>query len=248
MITATANQQGGRAARRVVAWPPLAPDARVTVVIPTKNEEGLIAEIIESARPHAAEILVVDGHSTDRTRVIAAAMGARVVLDAGLGKGEALRRSLVEARHDILVFIDADGSHDPRDIPHLVDPIRRGEAELVIASRTRGGSDELHGTAEQLLRYIGSQLIMLAINYRWQVRLTDSQNGFRALRRDAARALRLKANLTTIEQEMLMRALKCGCRVVEIPSHEFERRWGVSKVSVWRLWWAYLWSLMRNIV
>jgi hypothetical protein len=58
----------------------------------------------------------------------------------------------------------------------------------------------------------------------------------------------MKANLTTIEQEMLMRALKRGCRVVEIPSHEFERRWGVSKVSVWRLWWAYGWSLLRNIV
>ena len=119
---------------------------------------------------------------------------------------------------------------------------------MVIGSRTRGGSDELHGTAEQLLRYVGSQLIMLAINYRWRVRLTDSQNGFRALRRDVARALRLKSNLTTIEQEMLMRALKSGCRVVEVPSHEFERRWGVSKVRVWRLWWAYLWSLARNIV
>ena len=247
MTTRTADQKAGRAARRVVSWPPLGPDAGVTVVIPTKNEEGLIAEIIDAARPHAAEILVVDGHSTDRTRDIAAQMGARVVLDAGRGKGEALRRSFVEARHDILVFIDADGSHEPKDIPRLVEPIRRGDAELVIASRTRGGSDELHGTAEQLLRYIGSQVIMLAINYRWQVRLTDSQNGFRALRRDAARALRLKANLTTIEQEMLMRALKCGCRVVEIPSHEFERRWGVSKVSVWRLWWAYLWSLIRNI-
>jgi glycosyltransferase involved in cell wall biosynthesis len=247
MTIRTADQKAGRAARREVSWPPLGPDAGVTVVIPTKNEEGLIAEIIGAARPHAAEILVVDGHSTDRTREIAAEMGARVILDAGRGKGEALRRSFVEARHDILVFIDADGSHEPNDIPRLVEPIRRGDAELVIASRTRGGSDELHGTAEQLLRYIGSQMIMLAINYRWQVRLTDSQNGFRALRRDAARALRLKANLTTIEQEMLMRALKCGCRVVEIPSHEFERRWGVSKVSVWRLWWAYLWSLMRNI-
>jgi len=89
---------------------------------------------------------------------------------------------------------------------------------------------------------------MLAINYRWQVRLTDSQNGFRAVRKDAARTLGLTSNLTTIEQEMLMRALKRGCRVVEIPSHEFERRWGVSKVSVWRLWWAYIWSLLRHIV
>jgi len=247
-MTAGAATGHAQAIRRAVSWPPLNPDAGVTVVIPAKNEEGLIAEIIDAARPHAAEVLVVDGHSTDRTREIALERGARVILDAGRGKGEALRRSFVEARCDILVFIDADGSHDPKDIPLLVEPIRRGEAELVIASRTRGGSDELHGTAEQLLRYIGSQLIMLAINYRWQVRLTDSQNGFRALRRDAALALHLTSNLTTIEQEMLMRALKCGCRVVEVPSHEFERRWGVSKVSVWRLWWAYIWSLLRHLV
>ena len=248
MNAGRSSQTAGRARRRAVPWPLLGLDAGVTVVVPTKNEEGIIAEIIEAIRPHATEILVVDGHSTDRTRDIASEKGVRVVLDAGRGKGEALRRSFVEARHDILVFIDADGSHDPKDIPRLVEPIRRGEAELVIASRTRGGSDELHGTAEQLLRYIGSQIIMLAINYRWHVRLTDSQNGFRALRRDVARRLELKSNLTTIEQEMLMRALKCGCRVVEVPSHEFERRWGVSKVSVWRLWWAYLWSLVRNIL
>src|SRR6266850_3742167 len=231
----------------LVTWPAIAAEAGVTVVIPTKDEEGLIAEIIDAVRPHASEILVVDGHSTDRTREIAAQKGVRVILDAGRGKGEALRRSFGEARHEVLVFIDADGSHDPNDIPRLVDPIVRGDAELVIASRTRGGSDELHGTAEQLLRYIGSQLIMLAINYRWRVRLTDSQNGFRALRRDVALALRLKSDLTTIEQEMLMRALKLGCRVVEVASHEYERRWGVSKVRVWRLWWAYLLNLARNI-
>jgi dolichol-phosphate mannosyltransferase len=248
MNVGASTQHAGRAERRVVSWPALGADAGVTVVIPTKNEEGLIAEMIDAVRPHATEILVVDGHSTDRTRDIAAEKGVRVVLDAGRGKGEALRRSFVEARHDILVFIDADGSHDPQDIPRLVEPIRRGDAELVVASRTRGGSDELHGTGEQLLRYVGSQIIMLAINYRWQVRLTDSQNGFRALRRDVARALNLKSNLTTIEQEMLMRALKCGCRVVEVPSHEFERRWGVSKVNVWRLWLPYLWSLARNIL
>ena len=228
-------------------WPDLDPDSKVSVVIPTKNEEGLIAEIIDAVRPHADEILVIDGHSTDKTRQIAGEKGVRVVLDAGRGKGEALRRSFSEARHELLVFIDADGSHDPNDIPKLVEPIRRGDAELVIASRTRGGSDELHGTAEQLLRYVGSQIIMLAINYRWRVRLTDSQNGFRAIRRDVALSLGLKSNLTTIEQEMLMRALKRGCRVREVASHEFERRWGISKVSVWRLWWAYVWSLVRNI-
>src|SRR4051812_42261286 len=160
-------QRSPRVAAR--EWPAIGVEPGVSVVIPTRDEEGLIAAIVEAVRPHATEILVVDGHSTDRTREIAAACGARVILDAGRGKGEALRRSFTEARGEILVFIDADGSHDPNDIPRLVAPIRQGQAELVIGSRTRGGSDELHGTAEQLLRYVGSQLIMLAINYRWDV-------------------------------------------------------------------------------
>jgi dolichol-phosphate hexosyltransferase len=218
----------------------------VTVVIPSKNEEGLIGEIVDSVRPYG-EVLVIDGHSNDRTREIAAAHGARVVLDGGKGKGQAIRQSLRDATTDIVVFIDADGSHDPRDIPALVAPIAAGDADLVIGSRGRGGSDELHGTVEQLIRYVGSQLIMLAINYRWNVRLTDSQNGFRAIRREVGLALDLRSNLTTIEQEMLMRALKRGYRVAEVPSHEYERRWGVSKVVVWRLWAAYLWSFWRNI-
>jgi len=224
----------------------LAPQ-RVTVVIPTRDEEGLIGEIVDAVRPHADEVLVVDGHSRDKTREIAAARGARVVLDHRKGKGEALRLSITEATGDIVVFIDADGSHDPHDIPALVDPIKAGNADMVIASRGRGGSDELHGTIEHFIRYVGSQLIMLAINYRWNVRLTDSQNGFRAIRRDVAGQLDLQSNLTTIEQEMLMKALKKGFRVSEIASHEYERKWGTSKVVVWKLWFAYLWSFARNI-
>ena len=110
------------------------------------------------------------------------------------------------------------------------------------------GSDELHGTLEQFIRYCGSQIIMLAINYRWDVRLTDSQNGFRAIRKDVARRLGVTSNLTTIEQEMEMKALKQGYRVQEIASHEYERRWVTSKVVVWKLWPAYVWSFLRNLL
>lgn len=208
----------------------------------------MIGEIVDSVRPYADEVLVIDGHSSDRTRDIAVEHGARVELDGGKGKGEALRRSMDVASGDIVVFIDADGSHDPKDIPALVGPIKAGTADMVIGSRGKGGSDELHGTLEQFIRYSGSQIIMLAINYRFGSRLTDSQNGFRAIRRDIGRTLGLRSNLTTIEQEMLMRALKLGYRVDEVPTHEYERRWGTSKVSVWRLWAAYLWSFFRNIV
>ncbi len=219
----------------------------VTVVVPAKNEAGLVGEIVDAVHPYG-DVLVVDGHSTDETRDIALAHGARVVLDGGRGKGQAIRQSLGETTSDIVVFIDADGSHDPKDIPALVAPIAAGDADLVIGSRGKGGSDELHGTIDQFIRYVGSQLIMLAINYRWNVRLTDSQNGFRAIRRDVAVALDMKSNLTTIEQEMLMLALKKGYRVGEIASHEYERRWGTSKVVVWKLWWAYIWSFLRNII
>ena len=223
------------------------PDSRVTVVIPAKDEEGLIGEIVDAVKPYADEVLVIDGHSKDRTRAIALEHGARVIQDNGRGKGEALRLSFDAATTGIVVFIDADGSHDPADIPKLVAPIQAGRADLVIGSRGKGGSDELHGSLSQFIRYVGSQLIMLSINYRWNVRLTDSQNGFRAIRRDVGKRLGLTSNLTTIEQEMLMKALKLGFRVDEVASHEYERRWGTSKVVVWKLWFPYVWSFLRNL-
>lgn len=208
----------------------------------------MIGAIVDAVRPYADEILVIDGHSRDRTRDIAAEHGARIVLDHGKGKGEAVRLAFDEAAGDIVVFIDADGSHEPADIPAMVAPILAGTSDMVVGSRGKGGSDELHGTVGQLIRYIGSQLIMLAINYRWNVRLTDSQNGFRAIRKDVGKRLGLTSNLTTIEQEMLMKALKSGFRVSEIASHEYERKWGTSKVVVWKLWFAYVWSFLRNII
>jgi len=223
------------------------PATQVTVVIPAKDEEGIIGDIIDSVRPYADELLVVDGRSRDRTREIAIARGARVIQDEGHGKGEAIRIAIRAATTGIVVFIDADGSHDPADIPKLVAPIKAGQADLVIGSRGKGGSDELHGTLPQLIRYLGSQIIMLTINYRWDVRLTDSQNGFRAIRKDVGEKLGLTSNLTTIEQEMLMKALKQGFRVSEVASHEYERRWGTSKVVVWRLWFPYVWSFLRNL-
>ena len=224
------------------------PTPAISVVIPTRDEEGLIGEIVDLVRPYADEVLVIDGHSRDRTREIAAEHGARVALDGGKGKGEALRMAFEVATGDIVVFIDADGSHETKDIPAMVAPIIAGQSDMVVGSRGKGGSDELHGTLGQLIRYVGSQIIMLGINYRWNVRLTDSQNGFRAIRRDVGRQLGLTSNLTTIEQEMLMKALKQGFRVAEIPSHEYERRWGTSKVVVWKLWFPYVWSFLRNLI
>jgi dolichol-phosphate mannosyltransferase len=221
---------------------------KTTVVIPAKNEERTIAKIIRRCQPYADEILVVDGHSADNTRRIAEENDARVVLDRGRGKGDGIRIGIQEARGDILVFIDADGSHDPTDIPKMVKPIQEGRADLVVGSRGMGGSDELHGDVEKLIRMIGSDIILIGINKRWKVHLTDSQNGFRAIRTDAARQLDLKENITTIEQEMTMKCLKKGFRVDEVPTHEYKREYGASVIRLKRVWLRYVWSFIKYLI
>jgi len=216
-------------------------------VILTRNEEEGIAEVIRATKPFVDEVYVVDGHSRDRTRDIAAAEGARVLRDHGKGKGDGIRTAIHSIDHDILVFIDADGSHDPADIPKMVAPINEGRADMVVGSRGRGGSDELHGDIQKLLRMIGSDIILIAINYRFKVRLTDSQNGFRAVRTKAARDWNLKENITTIEQEMTIKCLKKGYRVDEIAAHEYARKHGHSTIRLRKVWFRYIWSVVKNI-
>jgi len=218
---------------------------KISVVIPAKNEEKTIAEIIVGAKPYSDEVLVVDGHSTDHTRDIAKKLGARVELDHGRGKGDAIRIAIEKARGDIILFIDADGSHDPHDIPKIVAPILNGEADMVIGSRGRGGSDEAWGTIGDFIRNVGGHMTILAINYRYNARLTDSQNGFRALTTVLAKKLNLKEDITTIEQEMLTKALKLKARVTDVPSHEYKRKFGNSRFKVWKVAPRYIWSILK---
>lgn len=220
---------------------------KVSAVIPARNEEPMIREIIERTRPYADEVLVVDGHSRDRTVEIARECGARVVSDNGKGKGDAIRVAAAAAAHEIVVFLDADGSHDPADIPRMIEAIQRDEADLVIGSRGKGGSDELHGDIEKLLRMVGSDLILIGINIRFKSHLTDSQNGFRAIRRDVFLKLGLKENITTIEQEMTMKCLKKGFVVSEVPTHEYARRHGTSTIHLRKVWFRYIYSFLKNL-
>jgi glycosyltransferase involved in cell wall biosynthesis len=220
----------------------------VCAVILARNEEENIKEILLQVRPFVDQVVVVDGHSVDGTRAVAERVGAKVLLDHGKGKGDGIRTAIEELDCEVMVFMDADGSHDPHDIPKLVRPILDDEADMVVGSRGRGGSDELHGDLYKLLRLIGSDIILIIINYRFNVRLTDSQNGFRAIRTSAAKTLNLKENITTIEQEMTIKVLKKGYRVSEIASHEYARRHGRSVISLRKVWFRYIWSVIKNIM
>jgi dolichol-phosphate mannosyltransferase len=220
---------------------------RIQVVIPTKDEAVTVGEVIEGVRPFAGEILVVDGHSADGTADIARALGARVVFDHGKGKGEAIRTVIPHLTREITVFIDADGSHDPRDIPRLVAPILAGEADHVSGSRLTGGSSELHGGFDECFRLMGSSFITACINSRFKVRLSESQNGFRAIRTDVLRALDLREDITTIEQEMIMKTLRKGYRMAEVPAHEYVRKAGYSKISLNKVAIRYVYSVIKYL-
>ena len=221
--------------------------ADVSVVIAAKQEAPSVGGVIDRTRRFAREILVVVGPSTDGTADVAAGSGAIVLRDGGRGKGEAIRRAIPRVHTPVTVFLDADGLHDPEDIPLLVEPILAGDADHVVASRLRGGSSELHGGFDEFLRLAGSSFITACINRRFRCRLSDSQNGFRAVRTSVLRQLDLRENTTTIEQEMTMKTLRQGWRMTEVPSHEHPRSHGTSHIRVWRDAPRYGFSLVRGL-
>ena len=219
----------------------------VTVVIPTLNEAATVADVINHSRIYSNDILVVDGHSQDNTASIAHSLGARVIFDHKKGKGDAIRTTIPHIKREITVFIDADGSHDPDDIPRLVQPILEDRADHVSGSRLMGGSSELHGGFDECLRLMGSSFITACINHRFGVKLSESQNGFRAIRTEVLRSLGLQENITTIEQEMIIKTLKKGYRMAEVPSHEHKRKAGYSKIDIKKVAFRYVYSMIRYL-
>lgn len=222
---------------------------RVVTVILAKNEEKTIREAVEGAAEFVHEVVVMmDGHSTDRTSAIAASAGATVYDDTGLGKGAAVCQSLALVDADIVVFMDADGSHDPADIPKLVLPIVQDETDLCVGSRFTGGSEELSVNFGQLIRTIGNISINIAINQRWETNLTDTLNGFRAVRRQALLEVGLRENKHTIKQEMVMKMLRYGYRVNNVPTHEYKRKFGESYINIWKEWPLFIWYVFVNFI
>ena len=222
------------------------PNSVVTVIL-AKDEELSIAEAVSGARRHCGRVVVMDGHSGDLTVERARAEGAEVHADPGKGKGAAIRASLSLVQEPVVVFMDADGSHDPADIPRLATPIVDGAVDLCVGSRFTGGSEELSITVGQLVRTIGNISMNIAINKRWGVELTDTLNGFRAVRREAALDVGLREDIHTIEQEMVMKMLRAGYRVVNIPTHEYRRRHGESHIKIWRQWPRFVWCVIKQV-
>ncbi len=218
---------------------------KTSLIIPAYNEESTIEEIILNAKKYVDELIVVVAKkSKDKTFEIASSLANKCIIDYGLGKGAALKLGVANTNGDIIIFMDSDGSHDSNDIPKLLAPIKNKGVDLVVGSRALGGSDELHGTLGEFIRNAGGAVVMLCINYFYGVRFTDCENGFRAIKKTVFNDLKLKANDFDIEQEMFIKALKRKYRVLEVPSHEYARKFGKSKLSPLKIGWKFVYRLI----
>lgn len=204
---------------------------KTTILIIAKNEAGGIQKIIRSVKKYANEIIVVDGHSTDDTFRLAKKEGIKTIRDHGFGRGDGVRVGFAAAKGDIVVLFDADGSHNPKDIPTLISPIAKKKADLVIASRRTGGTLDTNTGFDGVVRSFGADLLAYLVNKRFGTHFTDVIFSFRALRRSAVPLLRLQSNGFAIEQEMVVSALDKNIKIIETPSRELARKWGASKLT-----------------
>jgi glycosyltransferase involved in cell wall biosynthesis len=191
----------------------------IVIGIPAFNEEHTIARIVLEAQKFADKVVVCDDGSTDYTAKIAESLGADVVRHEKNGGYGASIKSLFLRAHelnaDVFVTLDADGQHEPNEIPIVIKPIVEGEADVVIGSRFV----DKNGTAEMpLYRQLGAKLITKMVNGSAKNGVTDSQSGFRAYSHMALDRLDFFEDGMGASVEILLKASKNDLRIVEVPS------------------------------
>ena len=194
------------------------PRPLVVAAIPAFNVERTIARLVLEAQKFVDVVLVCDDGSTDCTAEIAERMGADVIRhEKNFGYGAAIKTLFTMARElnaDVLVTLDGDGQHDPREIPRLIEPVLENKADIVLGSRFLGekenGVPRYRGWGIKLI----SKLTGAASNHKFN----DAQCGFRVYGHKALSGLSLVENGMGASVEVLMKSQKNGLTVVEVPA------------------------------
>ncbi|MCK5419587.1 MAG: glycosyltransferase family 2 protein, partial [Desulfobacterales bacterium] len=201
---------------------------KLSVVIPTLNEEQAIGEVVSSIpKDRLPQIIVVDNGSSDDTAQQAIAAGAQVIHEPRRGYGSACLTGAKAARKsDIIVFLDGDRSDDPRQLEAIATPLIEDRADLTIGSRIGGelekGSMPLHGQ-------LGNRFIVFILRWLYGVRITDI-GSFRAIRTRALFNLEMEQMTYGWPVEMVVKAARKGLRIQSVPIR-YRKRIGVSKVT-----------------
>jgi glycosyltransferase involved in cell wall biosynthesis len=222
------------------------------VVIPALNEEASLPLVLaQLPRPPVRRIVVADNGSTDATARVAREGGAEVIAAARRGYGSACLAGLAHLRRtgppDVVVFIDADYSDHPEELPAVVAPILGGTADLVIGSRVLGRRER--GALLPQAR-AGNLVACLLIRIFYGHRFTDL-GPFRAIRWDALKRIGMADPDFGWTAEMQVKAVRLGLRCAEVPV-SYRRRVGVSKITgtitgTVRAGYKILWTVARHI-
>jgi glycosyltransferase involved in cell wall biosynthesis len=206
----------------------------LSIIIPVYNEELTVGNIIDRVKTVMQqtglknEIIVVDDCSYDKSLEVAKKRSAKIcTLKQHLGKGYALRAGFAKAKSDIIVTIDSDGSHRPEELPRVLAPILQDKADLVIGSRYLNQKN----VAARKLNAFGVKLFNYFIQLLTGVAVTDSQSGYRAMKREVLKNQNLKSGEYEIESEMLVKTAKKNFRITEVPISFEQRTYGRSGVD-----------------
>lgn len=214
----------------------------VSILIPTLNEEQNIEKVLGQIPEEIDEILIVDGHSTDRTVELAEKFDVRVIYDDS-GKGSAVKKGLEEAVGDIVVMMDADLSHGTEEIPLLVEAIKDGY-DIAMGSRFMqgGGTDDMTWH-----RRLGNKIFVFLVNNIWGMSYSDLCYGYRAFNRKAIDTLELTRPGFGIETEISIQAAKKKLRVIEVPSFEKNRYAGQAKLRTLQDGWDIFKTIIEQL-
>ncbi|QEG23995.1 Undecaprenyl-phosphate mannosyltransferase [Mariniblastus fucicola] len=202
-------------------------DYLLSIVIPVYNEEATVARVVSrvAALPLNSELVIVDDCSTDGTRAILGLVAdlpqVQVILkDKNAGKGAALRTGFENATGDFIIVQDADLEYDPRDIPPIIQPLLRGEADIVYGSRFIG--DVVHD--ESFIHRLGNAVLTQASNLFSGLNLTDMETCYKAFTREAMEAVDIEQERFGIEPEITAKLARRGFRFKEVPISFYESR------------------------
>ncbi len=199
---------------------------KVTVVVPTLNEEKGIGKVVSDFKKLGFEVLVVDGGSKDRTREMAEKNGAKVILQTGKGKGNAISDAFKILESDVVVLVDGDGSYPAEEVKRLLEPIENGVADHVIGNRFHSYEKGAFTT----LNLFGNKILNIFFRFAYGVSLHDVLSGYRALRKEVYKSIEIKKSGFEVEVELTVETLAKGFKVVEVPI-SYRKREGKTKLK-----------------
>ena len=212
-------------------------DVRRIAIVPARNEEGAIGQVVAEIRASdpGLDVVVIDDGSADRTAEFATEAGATVVrLPFNLGIGGAVQTGFMYALahgYELAVRLDGDGQHDPSELPKLIEPVVRGDADIVVGSRFVASGDSYR---PPFVRRTGIRFFARLVSLLVRQRVTDTTSGFQALN---AKGIRLFADdypHDYPEVEATVMVVKHRLRLLEVPVLMREREHGSSSITAFR--------------